>query len=82
MEFLWKGAAALTWQQVLMFCVGGVLIALAIRKKYEPALLLPMGFGAILVNLPFSGVLNQMTEGVGETRGIIQWLFETGIEAS
>lgn len=82
MEFLWRGVTALTWQQVLMFCVGGVLIALAIRKKYEPALLLPMGFGAILVNLPFSGVLNQMTEGVGETRGIIQWLFETGIEAS
>lgn len=82
MEFLWKGVAALTWQQILMFCVGGALIWLAIQKKYEPALLLPMGFGAILVNLPASGVINQVTEGVGETRGIIQWLFETGIEAS
>jgi len=43
---------------------------------------LPMGFGAILVNLPISGVLNQTMQGVGETQGIIQWLFETGIEAS
>ena len=41
-----------------------------------------MGFGAILVNLPLSGVLNQTMQGVGETQGIIQWLFETGIEAS
>lgn len=41
-----------------------------------------MGFGAILVNLPMSGVLNQMVAGVGESQGIIQWLFETTIEAS
>jgi oxaloacetate decarboxylase beta subunit len=41
-----------------------------------------MGFGAILVNLPLSGVINQFSEGVGETHGIIQWLFEVGIEAS
>ena len=39
-------------------------------------------FGAILVNLPASGVLNQFMEGAGETHGIIQWLFESGIEAS
>ena len=36
----------------------------------------------ILVNLPLSGVINQFSEGVGETHGIIQWLFEVGIEAS
>ena len=41
-----------------------------------------MGFGAILVNLPSSGVLNQVMEGVGETHGIIQWLFEVGISVS
>lgn len=41
-----------------------------------------MGFGAILVNLPASGVLNQMIEGVGESNGIIEWLFSIGIEAS
>ena len=82
MEFLWEGLLAITWRQVVMYLVGAALIWLAIQKDYEPALLLPMGFGAILVNLPFSGVLNQTMQGVGETRGIIQWLFETGIEAS
>jgi sodium ion-translocating decarboxylase beta subunit len=82
MEFLWEGLLSITWQQVVMYGVGAVLIWLAIKKDYEPALLLPMGFGAILVNLPLSGALNQTMQGVGETQGIIQWLFETGIEAS
>lgn len=82
MEFLWQGVLALTWKQLLMFCVGGLLIWLAIEKDYEPALLMPMGFGAILVNLPASGVIDQVTQGVGETHGIIQWLFENGIEVS
>lgn len=82
MEFLWEGLLSITWQQAVMYVVGAVLIWLAIKKDYEPSLLLPMGFGAILVNLPTSGVLNQVMEGVGETHGIIQWLFETGIEAS
>ena len=82
MEFLWNGILSVTWQQIVMYCVGILLIYLAIKKQYEPSLLLPMGFGAILVNLPETGVLNQVTEGIGETHGIIQWLFEAGIEAS
>ena len=82
MEFLWEGLLSITWQQAVMYVVGAVLIWLAIKKEYEPTLLLPMGFGAILVNLPSSGVLNQMMEGAGETHGIIQWLFEVGIETS
>ena len=82
MEFLWNGLLSITWQQVVMYAVGLLLIYLAIEKDYEPALLLPMGFGAILVNIPASGALNQMMAGVGETHGIVQWLFETGIEAS
>lgn len=82
MEFLWEGLLSITWQQVVMYGVGGMLIWLAIQKEYEPALLLPMGFGAILVNLPASGVIDQMTQGVGQTHGIIQWLFENGIEIS
>jgi len=65
-----------------MYAIGIILIFLAIRKEYEPALLLPMGFGAILVNLPMSGVINQIMPGIGEVRGPIQWLFETGIEAA
>ena len=82
MEFLYEGLLAITWQQVVMYLAGGLLIWLAIEKEYEPSLLLPMGFGAILVNLPMSGVIDQITQGVGETNGIIQWLFEAGIEAS
>ncbi len=82
MEFLLDGVRAVTLQQGVMYLVGALLIYLAIQKDYEPALLLPMGFGAILVNLPMSGVLNQMVAGVGESQGIIQWLFETTIEAS
>lgn len=82
MDFLTEGLRMLTWQQLVMYGVGILLIWLAVKKEYEPALLLPMGFGAILVNLPSSGVLNQVLAGVGETNGIIQWLFEVGIEAS
>ena len=47
-----SGFAGLTWQNLVMFAVGGLLIYLAIRKKYEPLLLIPIGFGAILANLP------------------------------
>ena len=82
LSFLWQNLLAISWQQVVMYVVGAVLIYLAIEKGFEPSLLLGMGFGAILVNLPLSGVMNQFSEGVGETHGIIQWLFEVGIEAS
>ena len=82
MEFLTDGILALTWQQMVMFAVGIALIWLAIKKGFEPALLLPMGFGAILVNLPFSGVLNQTLAGGIQANGVIEWLFHVGIEAS
>ncbi len=82
LSFLWNGLMAVTWQQCVMYVVGVLLIWLAVKKEYEPSLLLPMGFGAILVNLPMSSAINQVMEGVGETHGIIQWLFESGIAAS
>ncbi|MDI9487915.1 MAG: sodium ion-translocating decarboxylase subunit beta [Bacillota bacterium] len=83
MEFLFSGFMSITWQQWVMYGVGLLLIYLAIEKGFEPALLLPMGFGAILVNLPDSGVLTQKLEGLNEeATGIIEWLFETGIDAS
>ena len=69
LEFLWQGVLSITPQQVVMYVVGGLLIWLAIEKGFEPALLMPMGFGAILVNLPLSGVINQVSEGIGETHG-------------
>lgn len=61
-------------KMIIMWLVGGLLIWLAVKKDFEPALLLPMGFGAILVNLPLPGVLGE--------NGIVKWLFEVGIEAS
>ena len=82
MEFLIRSFTALTWQNVVMFIIGGLLIFLAIKKEYEPSLLLPMGFGAIIVNLPFSGALDQVMNGGIESHGIIEWLFNVGIEAS
>ena len=82
MDFLISGLLAITWKQLVMYLIGLLLIYLAIKKEYEPSLLLPMGFGAILVNLPFSSALNQIVSGVGETQGIVEWLFHIGIEAS
>jgi len=82
MSFLYEGIVAITPAQIVMYAIGILLIYLAIKKDLEPVLLLPMGFGCILVNLPFSGVLNQTMAGIGETQGIIEWLFEVGIEAS
>ena len=77
MSFLLDGVMAVTWQQIVMYVVGIVLIWLAVKKEYEPSLLLPMGFGAILVNRPFSGVIDQVVQGKVEAAGIIQWLFES-----
>lgn len=68
MEALTQTLCAVTIAQVVMWCIGGVLIYLAIAKQMEPALLLPMGFGAILVNLPDSGAA-----------AVIGHLFELGI---
>ena len=81
MDFLYKNFAAITWQQVVMWLVGCILIWLAIRKNMEPALLLPMGFGAILVNIPFSGAIDG-TVGGEPVAGILDWLFSVGIEAA
>ena len=84
MQFLIETLQAVTWQHVVMWIIGLVLIWLAIKKEMEPALLLPIGFGAILVNIPFTNVLTDAEAGAEAAggAGIIQWLFEVGIEAS
>lgn len=84
MQFLIETLQAVTWQHVVMWIIGLVLIYLAIKKEMEPALLLPIGFGAILVNIPFTNVLTDAEAGAEAAggAGIIQWLFEVGIEAS
>lgn len=68
MEILYRNLLTLSWQQLAMWTIGGGLIYLAIAKKMEPTLLLPMGFGAILVNLPNSGA-----------KAAIDYLFTVGI---
>ena len=60
--------AAGEWKMFVMWIIGGLLIFLAIKKEMEPTLLLPMGFGAILVNLPNSGA-----------KAVIDHLFDIGI---
>ena len=61
-------------KMVVMWLIGGVLVYLAIAKEMEPSLLLPLGFGAILVNLPMSGVITQ-----GDEVGAFDVLFNAGI---
>ena len=78
MEALFGNVLNIQWQQIVMWAIGGLLIWLAIKKDMEPTLLLPMGFGAILVNLPLSGAVTQIYEGVEET-GVIDLLFNNGI---
>ena len=56
---LFSNVINITWQQVVMWAIGAILIYLAIKKDMEPTLLLPMGFGAILVNLPISGAVDR-----------------------
>lgn len=68
MDVLYENLLTLNWAQVAMWAIGGILIYLAIAKEMEPTLLLPMGFGAILVNLPNSGAA-----------AVIEHLFEIGI---
>ena len=78
MSQLFSNVANITWQEVAMWAIGAVLIYLAICKNMEPSLLLPMGFGAILVNLPLSGAVTQVYES-GEEVGVIDVLFNAGI---
>ena len=73
MDFILDNFAALSWQHAVMWVIGGVLIYLAIKKDMEPSLLLPMGFGAILVNLPFDGAREIL--GILYNAGIANELF-------
>lgn len=77
--FLFDNALEIEWRQVVMWLIGGILIFLAIKKDMEPSLLLPMGFGAILVNLPLSGAITQVLSNGEEQEGILNVLFDAGI---
>ena len=78
MDTLLESFRMFQWQYVVMWAIGGLLIYLAIKKDMEPALLLPMGFGAILVNLPQSGAVTQVIDGMVE-EGFLSVLFDAGI---
>lgn len=71
-SFLIEGFSDLSWKHIVMWIVGAVLIYLAIKKDMEPTLLLPMGFGTILVNIPLSGAIGE--------EGVLTTLFNAGID--
>lgn len=72
LSILLSAPTNLQWQMVVMMIVGGVLIYLAIAKDYEPVLLLPIGFGAILANLPLTGITDR-------EHGLLGILYEFGV---
>ncbi|NLO33011.1 MAG: sodium ion-translocating decarboxylase subunit beta [Candidatus Hydrogenedentes bacterium] len=79
-EQLMPAVAGMTWQDLVMITIGLVLIYLAIAKNYEPTLLLPMGFGAILVNIPLSSAITQIDPATGEAvEGVLNVFFQAGI---
>ena len=78
MDFIIGTLEAVTWQNLVMMCVGGLLIWMAVKKGFEPNLLLPMGFGTILVNLPLSSALDQIVGGK-VIEGALSMFFKLGI---
>ncbi len=79
MEILYENIFQLQWQHLVMWAIGGILIYLAIAKEMEPTLLLPIGFGTILVNLPFSGAVDQALQGGEVEHGALSVLYNAGI---
>ena len=71
---LLNGVFSFQWQYLIMYAIGGGLIYLAIAKDYEPMLLLPIGFGAIVVNLPLAVIWGSAAEP-----GLLQVLHKAGI---
>ena len=75
LDELLMGFLGLTWQHIVMWFIGAILIWLAVKYDYEPALLLPIGFGAILANIPHSSAVSQVK---GE-EGFLFVLYNAGI---
>ncbi len=74
LQSLFSGVFQFHWEFLIMYAIGGGLIYLAIAKDYEPMLLLPIGFGAILANLPLNAVWI-----TGEGPGVLRILYNAGI---
>lgn len=75
LDELLMGFLGLSWKHVVMWAISGILIYLAVKKDYEPNLLLPIGFGALLANIPQSSAISQV---VGE-EGFLWVLYKAGI---
>lgn len=75
MDALWTstGLANMSWRELAMLCIACLLLWLAIRKQFEPLLLVPIGFGALMANLPLSGLMAE--GGPGEIGGLFHYLF-------
>jgi len=71
-----SGFVKLTWQQIIMIIVAAVLIYLAIVKKFEPLLLLPIAFGVLLTNLPCTGIMSPSAPGSTEPGGLLYYLYQ------
>jgi len=72
LSFLFQAVRQFTWQELVMILIGAVLIYLAIAREVEPLLLLPIGFGAIITNLPLSTIFSE--------QGFLMTLYRVGIE--
>lgn len=71
LSILLQAFTSLGWQNIVMLAVGGLLIFLAVKYEFEPNLLLPIGFGAILANLPLTGIT--------EEGGFLKTMYDFGI---
>ena len=86
-EFFELGFLNLTWGNIVMLIIGGVLLYLGIAKKMEPLLLVPIGFGIILVNLPLGGLMATIVQGNvteayvigGDPAGVVSRIFAYGL---
>jgi oxaloacetate decarboxylase beta subunit len=86
-NILETGFAGITWGAVFMLIVGAVLLYLGIAKKMEPLLLVPIGFGVIISNMPLAGLMDTIVEGQlysyyipgGEPVGFFAKLFSAGL---
>lgn len=70
-----SGFVAMSWQQAVMICVAGILIYMAIVKKYEPLLLLPIAFGVLLANLPMANLMVPPPDDHSGTGGLLYYLY-------
>ena len=85
--FFETGFSGLTLGSIVMIIIGGALLYLGIARKMEPLLLVPIGFGVILVNLPYGGLMETIVQGKvvesyavgGEPAGLISRVFYYGI---